>query len=1596
MRIGLDFTFLAFGREGQVRGIPRFTQDQVQAVLQLDSQNTYLLLCDARLDIEGIRTEIRRAPNVQIVYAPEEIETATQIGDRRTLLARFSAYQQWLEDLRVDLFHATCPALLTGVLMPGFDACPYVATAYDLIPMLYPAHYLPDTAAKEIYEQRLVFLEQATRIAAISHATAADIVEHLGVAPERIDVTPPAPSPVFRPLPPDVAGSILRALDHPSRQVSRRRVQIPQSYVLCITSLHYSKNLTTLLPAYSELPSSTRARFPLVVAGHLAPGEIEALQHLANQLHIGGDLIITGRVSDEELAALYNGCTLTVHPSHHEGFGLPVAEAMRAGAAVITTTRSALPETAGDAAVLVDSDDATAFTKAIDLLLHDSERRDDLSRRGIAQAARYTPALLGETTLRCYERTVSTPVTSTQDTLRVALWSPIPPQDAPVASYTDDLVSALSADTDLELDLFVDDVLPPLHMLRAARIHHHSDFERAARRRRFDTVIYEVGASPAHGYMAAALSSNPGVVVLHDLRWSHALHADRLGRPHGEHRFRAEIDALEGERAAREWDRLHWLPPERWAEAKRPFLDAHPMLGQIVASADRCVTVTPALGDELVRLYPQAAQATVIPLGVRDPTQAGYGVDRPSGRAYLGLDRDAFILLTQVVDGRTEHLDAVLMACTALRRMGVETLLNVIGAIPDAARAERLRAYAESLGIAHALRLSGPVGRVRFDAYLAACDVLLELSDLGAGEIPDGVMRAFAAGRCVVLADSAGARSLPEPVCIRILAASHRHARLTTALMELADDGARRGTLERAARRYYEDTARLEPMAAGYRELIREQSGRRVTPRAGDAPRRPIAARRGRPAPRTGPLRYNKVIELEDFAHADLLPVIRDVCAHKRRLYGDGFPAGYEHRKDWEVAMAVRTLADHGALRPDARILGVAAGSEDTIFYLTRHAREVVANDLYMKPGEWEEMAPTTMLVNPARMAPFAFDREHLTVQHMDARVLDYPDESFDGIFSSGSIEHFGDLDTIAASAYEMGRVLKPGGILTVSTELLLVRDPKAPGSAIPFTRLLSPAELYHFIIEASGLEPIDPLDLSISHWTLGTSRSIGWEILKHRHRIAAEVEGANAPEWLYWELPHVVMESDRGERFTSVHLALRRAPVHPVADNSWARPTPALRADVTRGAIEASGASDAVAGKRAAETAAAAAALAGELHTLSSKRDAAEERLADLCAEVREAAAVVTAQLEDAALPHPGVYVVSHTAGAQAQRRETPMAATPSARTIELRIDARLSPPYTVVIAEDADDVISAAFLAGRGADINLNLISLILALVPAGGTYLDLGANIGSISLPVAAAGRRVLSVEADSLNAELLGASVRASGLSDRMRVIATAVGDRVGEASFVPHGCHGQLVDGDAAGATRIPLTTVDALLESQRLPRVDLVKIDVEGAELDVLHGLAHLAQRADAPYLLVECCTHTLTEYGQTTADLISILESYGYAVYNVDDNRLMRRHPDEVQVTTVMDVLAAKQGVPHLTGWRVEPPMTRREIVDRFVAESRIWNPDCRAATAREAELLDRRVLRIPAVAEALNGLLHDAEPMVRVAAGWWRDAVDLAEARS
>lgn len=235
------------------------------------------------------------------------------------------------------------------------------ATLYDLTCLLMPEiHTAANVRADTGYLRRVA--PRARRLLAISESTKADGVRLLGLNADRIEVVyPGVPDCYFN------AGA-------PAR--------IAKPYVLSLGTIEPRKNLDTLLEAWSGAPAVLRGQYDLVVAG--PPGW--ASEKTLARLRGTGGVRYLSYVPESDLPALTAGAAVFAYPSLYEGFGLPVAQAMAAGVPVVTSNVSALPEIAGDAALLVDPRSPAEIGAAIVRLLESETLRRQLGERGAARA----------------------------------------------------------------------------------------------------------------------------------------------------------------------------------------------------------------------------------------------------------------------------------------------------------------------------------------------------------------------------------------------------------------------------------------------------------------------------------------------------------------------------------------------------------------------------------------------------------------------------------------------------------------------------------------------------------------------------------------------------------------------------------------------------------------------------------------------------------------------------------------------------------------------------------------------------------------------------------------------------------------------------------------------------------------------------------------------------------------------------------------------------------------------------------------------------------------------------------------------------------
>ena len=222
-----------------------------------------------------------------------------------------------------------------------------------------------------------------------SESLRAEMEKHLDVDPAKLRLIPEAVDhDIFRPGDPEEA----------ARRLADRH-GIDRPFVLFVSSLWPYKNCDGLLRAFAEAKPDLRGHELVVVGPGRDTAYVAELHALADRLGISADVRWVGGVPLEETVDFYRAADVFVYPSHNETFGLPILEAMACGCAVVTSDRSAMPETAAGAALLADPEDPRSIASAI---VRACEGSDELRALGFLRAGQFSWAHTAKETLDVY------------------------------------------------------------------------------------------------------------------------------------------------------------------------------------------------------------------------------------------------------------------------------------------------------------------------------------------------------------------------------------------------------------------------------------------------------------------------------------------------------------------------------------------------------------------------------------------------------------------------------------------------------------------------------------------------------------------------------------------------------------------------------------------------------------------------------------------------------------------------------------------------------------------------------------------------------------------------------------------------------------------------------------------------------------------------------------------------------------------------------------------------------------------------------------------------------------------------------------------
>ena len=389
MRLAVDLQ--GWQTQSRPRGVGRYTLELTKAMLRQAGHHELLVVLNgnAPQDVMAIRQELAgliSPRNIRAWTTPEVVDWSRPHSTAKTkcaeMLREYALAQLGVDAVHVSsmfegLFHNDA---ITSIGLMG-DHPPTGTVLYDLTPVYLHETYLQDSGVREWYLNKLQHLRRAKRLLAISEATRRDGLELLALPPERIvNISAGVDSRFWA-----------RAHDNGRSLAFKRMLNLPDTFILYYGGFDLHKNVNGLIEAFGLLPAEWRQAHPLVLVGFVHESLRPALDvTIARAGLTDRDIRFLGRVSDDDLVQLLHACELVVYRSLREGFGLPVLEAMAAGAAVICSDTSSMPEVIGRADAMFDPSKPAAIAQRLKAVTDDADLLAQLRSYGRERARQFT------------------------------------------------------------------------------------------------------------------------------------------------------------------------------------------------------------------------------------------------------------------------------------------------------------------------------------------------------------------------------------------------------------------------------------------------------------------------------------------------------------------------------------------------------------------------------------------------------------------------------------------------------------------------------------------------------------------------------------------------------------------------------------------------------------------------------------------------------------------------------------------------------------------------------------------------------------------------------------------------------------------------------------------------------------------------------------------------------------------------------------------------------------------------------------------------------------------------------------------------------
>ncbi|WP_138755239.1 glycosyltransferase [Paenibacillus sinopodophylli] len=761
------------------RGIGVYTYNWLKSLIQHDDSIRFFLM--------------RKKNNVwQFTFISKHIHFDSRLDQDQYW--EEANIEQFVINNNIDIVHFTSPLMFdieVPILKINNVKTSYLM--YDLIPIVMKKQYYdrwPSQIQKE-YDRKLKVLQTADVILTISEASKRDIVMILKVDPNKIKV-------IYASTDEELytearTGNELKILDE--------ELSLKKPFIYSLTGYDPRKNNKGLIQAFSEVIKSDD-NVKLVISGIKNQNEKEELYNFASEHGIIEDRItFLGFVSRECLLSLYKECNVFIFPSLYEGFGLPVLEAMRVGAPVISTKSSSIVEVAEEAAILVDPDDHKELAKSITLMLSDVEISSRYSQLGIVQSKKFVWNKITSMSLNLFKEVTAFALSSTSSNKpRLAFFSPLNPQASGISDYSEELVAYL--DKFFEIIIFINEIAPSNDYIKnkfEIRDVNSVDNGLDSIQNRF----YHIGNNEIHDWIYNALKLYPGVVLLHDLNLYGLFMYTTYLRGLKE-QFTHELNYSYGEKG---------LEAARQLNDKGTYPDSQqfPLFNKVVDLSTRVIVHSEWIRKALKLNASFIGQLEVIPQGciLEDDIAE---MDKEVIRRKLNINNSKFILgvFGHVIPNK--RVDLIIKSFSRLMKTNPDTELYIVGHA-EAEIKQQLAKLSKKLNADKSIKFIESPDITIFKEYIKACDICINLRWPTMGETSATLTRALGYGIPCIVSNVGSYTEYPDDIVWKVDVDNYEEDLLLGYLLELRNNKSLTHEMSQLSRRYMREKHSFENVA---------------------------------------------------------------------------------------------------------------------------------------------------------------------------------------------------------------------------------------------------------------------------------------------------------------------------------------------------------------------------------------------------------------------------------------------------------------------------------------------------------------------------------------------------------------------------------------------------------------------------------------------------------------------------------------------------------------------------------------------------------------------------------------------------------------